>query len=1179
MNPLSIYSSIRSWVDSYAGVIGRRFISLIWVIALAVVIWLYGGELVLGGVQPLGPTLNRLIAIGVIVLIWLIWTLVSWRRAHRAESAMIDDLADSPELRAKAETQEELAELRKRLRHAMKLLRRVVGKRSGYAYEFPWYLLMGVPGAGKTTLLHNSGLKFPLGDAMSPEPVRGVGGTRNCDWWFTDRAVLIDTAGRYTTQETNAQRDKAGWLHFLGLLGRHRPSQPVNGVLVVLSLTDLTAQDPEDRLRETRSIRQRLAEIEEAVKLRVPVYLILTKADRLPGFTQFFDGMGQQQRDQVWGMTFEYERSRDAQALPKLFAREYAALQDRLNGLLLERLQQEPDVERRGHIFRFPAQIAALEEVLREVVEELTSGSAHVRAPMVRGVYFASATQEAAIVQKPGARVMQRSYFIGRLFSDVILGEAALVTRDRRASRRRRVVRGLAYGTVSAAAVAVVVGWTLSFTFNRSAIARTEESLARYTTLAESIPVRDVRDADFLSVLPAIEALARAPRAFNESDAPEWATLLKLAGIGFDQREKIESNHSASYRDALGALMLPRMMVHLAEEMRREDAAPDHVFDSLKHYLALAGVGPISVDEIEGYFAESFDALYPGSGREGTRLALRAHVEALLESPRLPTLAIDDALVEETREQIAERGPAERALDLLKASAEARALSPWRPSAALGPVGAQIFARRSGTGLDDGIEGLFTRIGYRQVVIPRLAEVAAAAAAEDWVRGPAREVGATATAVARDAMQLYATEFVEIWRTVLSDLAPRPVASLQRATDLAALLASEARPLQRLAASVAEASRLAAPTATAGSGEDVVAGLASSDGLTAAIDDVIADAALPIDPMAVPDPYASLRRALEPIEGDGIDPSRPSLTALPPLFDTLYEQLNRTTISGGDAAEVFAADSPLTEAIAALRTVGQRLPDPADAWTVALADEFSGIALERARSIASALWAADGARACRRAIVGRYPFDRSSGADVTLNDFARLFGPGGIFEQFFETHLEPFVDVSVSPWRWNGAGEAAGNPDGALAQFQRAARIRDAFFPAGSTSPTVALNFTLQALDPDATVAIARIDGDQSVHRPDRSIERTLRWPGPESVTRSEIRLLPNENRSFLVAQGTWSPFRIFDAGEVAAVSDNQFDVRYEIDGRFATFRVTTSSVNNPFQLDAMAEFACPGEL
>jgi type VI secretion system protein ImpL len=49
---------------------------------------------------------------------------------------------------------------------------------------------------------------------MGEQAVRGVGGTRNCDWWFTDQAVLIDTAGRFVTQDSDASQRQGhlGWL-------------------------------------------------------------------------------------------------------------------------------------------------------------------------------------------------------------------------------------------------------------------------------------------------------------------------------------------------------------------------------------------------------------------------------------------------------------------------------------------------------------------------------------------------------------------------------------------------------------------------------------------------------------------------------------------------------------------------------------------------------------------------------------------------------------------------------------------------------------------------------------------------------------------------------------------------------------------------------------------------------
>ncbi len=74
---------------------------------------------------------------------------------------------------------------------------------------------------------------------MGQGAVAGVGGTRLCDWWFTEEAVLIDTAGRYTTQDSDAAVDRAGWEAFLDLLKRTRPRQPLNGVLVAIALSDI----------------------------------------------------------------------------------------------------------------------------------------------------------------------------------------------------------------------------------------------------------------------------------------------------------------------------------------------------------------------------------------------------------------------------------------------------------------------------------------------------------------------------------------------------------------------------------------------------------------------------------------------------------------------------------------------------------------------------------------------------------------------------------------------------------------------------------------------------------------------------------------------------------------------------------------------------------------------------
>ncbi|MGO7867444.1 type VI secretion protein IcmF/TssM N-terminal domain-containing protein, partial [Rhizobium ruizarguesonis] len=88
----------------------------------------------------------------------------------------------------------------------------------------------------------------------------------------------------------------------------------------------------------------------------------------------------------------------------------------RVDTMLIERLQQEPNPELRGRIFRFPAELTSLKERLHEVVTELCSGSKLVEAPLLRGIYFASSTQREEKVTVPR---MRRSYFLSRLFKEV----------------------------------------------------------------------------------------------------------------------------------------------------------------------------------------------------------------------------------------------------------------------------------------------------------------------------------------------------------------------------------------------------------------------------------------------------------------------------------------------------------------------------------------------------------------------------------------------------------------------------------------------------------------------------------------------------------------------------------------------------------------------------------------
>lgn len=1161
MNPLSYFYTIRSYVESYAALVGRRFLSLLWVIALCVVIWFYGYLVALGDFKPLGTVQARLIAIGIIVAVWLVYIIVTIYRGRKQDK----ELVDSIEREALANRQAEIGEIQNRLKEALALLRRVTKKRFGYIYDLPWYVIFGAPGSGKTTALTNSGLQFPLGDALGENAVKGIGGTRNCNWWFADEAILIDTAGRYTTQDDLDGSSKAGWEGFLGLLRRYRRSQPINGALVTLSIPDLLNRDPEEQRQELRSIRQRLSELDEYLHARVPVYIVLTKADLLHGFVEFFDGFNKTDRQQVWGTTFKLDESYSAENLPQRLTEEFELLQQRVDAMLIERLQQEQNAEIRGRIFRFPAELARLKDRLHEALAELCASSPLIEAPLLRGVYFASGTQPET-EKSPAASRTRRSYFLSRLFKDVIFPEAALVMRDKRLSRRQLLVRRIAYA-VSATAVAIVfTGWIFTYFANTQALAEADRKLGAYEQLVQGIPVREVADADFLRILPALDNL----RDVNSGFARERVWNVSF---GLDQEDKIAGRQRDAYQRALNALLLPRMIVQLQKQLKDEKDVT-RTFNSLKLYGMLGGMGALDRDFLTTQTHQMFASLYPGDGRAAAREALDQHAKALADGVLAP-IELDARLIATARETIRDQAIGTRAYDILAGLPQGRELMEWTPATAFGPLGERAFERRSKAPMAEGIEGLFTADGYRRVVIPQVAHAARIALSEGWVRGSDDAIkGATVEQVAQAALQIYFDRFEKIWSDTLSDLRVKPSQSLGDAVETTRALANERNILAEAAKSIAEATNLRlAPGANPASLASATA--TESDAMAAVLAATVSAA----------DPYARLRDMLaakgaaagEQANGGkaGGSPSEQLLAD----FKMLNEQLARSATTSDEVAKVFDVDSQLTKANQDLLQQARELPAPLDVWVAGVAADVGSLAVKSARSRIAELWTADSASLCSSIVTGRYPFDRTSARDVAIADFTRLFGPAGVFQSFFKQRMEPFVDKTTTPWSWKGTFGAAGIPSSAVAQFENADKISRAFFPNGSETPAVSINVKPVSLTNASSAVMLEIEGERVVYYHGPIQAKSITWPSRENTASlSRIAFQPGGWQQAITENGDWSPFRLLDGANIENQSGDLLRVRFENAGQAAEFDIQFGSVLNPFKLDAIASFACPAQ-
>lgn len=605
-----------------------------------------------------------------------VWALLNRREDQRERAAnarLVEALAASrdPELKASLE---ELDTVRERLDDLLgRLMTQRFGARWGgrYLYQLPWYLVIGAPGSGKTTALANARLGAALGGGQDALPVQNLGGTRNCDWWFTDQAVLIDTAGRYTTQDSRRTVDGRVWSGLLDLLKEHRPRQPLNGVLLTISLSDLAEWSEEERHNHAITIRQRLAELRAHLGLRVPVYLLCTKADLVEGFATFFDTLDRAERAQVWGMTFSAtsgsasaaaaDAKRDAALALEhgidplgVFHAQFASLLRRLDEWLPERLHQEPDIQRRSDVFAFPLRMADYEAALADLVDTAFTAEAEEEAPLLRGVYVTSATQSGTSAEAPA-----QTFFLERLLPEVVFPEANLVGVDRALERSRRRHGLVALGAAGAAGVAVGLFGLNSYRANDALLARAEAAVAHAEDairLLDSPPrsLGRVADSDFLAVLPALDALRALPGGWTERGA--WAPL--SMGGGLYQGERIGRPAEEVYRRALRSVFLSRIALRLEEQLRTNWARPDLLRPALRAYRMVGGQEPLDPAGLAEWLAADWQRTLPGPAHEERRRALGDHLAALVEVGFAP-VPPDEALVARVQE-VLEQAPASR---------------------------------------------------------------------------------------------------------------------------------------------------------------------------------------------------------------------------------------------------------------------------------------------------------------------------------------------------------------------------------------------------------------------------------------------------------------------------------------------------------------------------------------
>ncbi|WP_425093577.1 type VI secretion system membrane subunit TssM [Tropicimonas sp. S265A] len=1161
---------------------------------ISLFLWFLGPLLAVGAARPLDSLIERGLVIGLLWLLVIVFLTIRYLRIRRRDKDLTEEIAAvDPRDEALAD---ELKELSVKLKAALATLR---SSKSGrrQLYELPWYVIIGPPGAGKTTAIVNSGLNFPIDGPKDSNAIGGVGGTRNCDWWFTEDAILIDTAGRYTTQDSDTEADNAAWLGFLNILKKYRKRQPINGALVAISLSDLSMQDHETQMSHARAVRRRILELREQLGIRFPVYVLFTKSDLIAGFAEYFEPLGKEDREQVWGFTFDADQAKAREPALARFDDEFGLLLSQINGHMLERLTSELDPDRRGQIAAFPSQLASIRQVAKDFLNETFQETKYEDRILLRGVYFTSGTQEGTPIDRlmtGMARVFGvgraalgtgrgtgKSFFITRLFRDVVFPEAGLVSVDDSVERSYRWITRGAIAAAVLTAIGVSGLWLRSYLGNQALIAEASETVSAYRTAERAIPKSPIGDTDLPSVVPAMNLLRDLPD--NPLDQTPEDIDLALQ-FGLYQGDVIGTKAAQSYRSALNQHFLPRLLLRLEEQLQGNMNNSDFLYEGLKVYLMLGLDAPATDPELVSDWMEADWALsYPGESRATFRADLSSHLHALLSGP-MQKVDLNGPLIDQIRVLLAEMSLSERIYNGIISSAVAKELPEWRVVDIAGPAAGRVMTRSSGAPLSAGVPGIFTYRGFNEVFLEEALDVASRFQNERWVLGEGGGAAQSDLALAqmsRDVLGLYYTDYVEHYDRLLGDLDIVPLNNLSHAVEVTNVLSGPTSPIVNILEAVAQETRLTEERSVVSPDtEQAVGDLAAQNALRSIRNrrlrdmlNVLARAEGNTSAPAVPgayveDRFAWLHTLVQAEEGT---PSE--LDGIIAKFEEVYRELNRMSLNSAQATGSGATEQ-LMEAVT-------RLPGPLKRWASQVTSGSSGITAEGTRSQINARWQSEVAPFCAQALSGRYPLSAQATQEVTIQDFSRAFAPGGLIDKFFTDHLLQHVDTRARPWAWKTINQAElGISDAVLKQFQYASEIRDTFF-AGGGAPSIPFELTPQALDPSAQSVTLDIDGQSvSYQHGDQISPAALKWPGQVGLGRISFFPPSNTIENELTRDGPWGWFRLLSSAEVRDTEASEKKrVIFKVGGLIAIYEMRMGSAFNPFTLDALSSFQCPDSL
>lgn len=1101
-------------------------------------------------------TAGQIILIALILLLWpagILFNLFRKKRKVRAAARAESDAAATP-----AQNYDHLS---RGAEEAVQWLRSSGTARNGdSAYVLPWFLLIGPPGSGKTSLLLSAGMTFNALPSQRRRDQNLLRPTAACDWRITDNAVLIDTAGRYHTESPSHKEDHDEWLGLMGALRNYRRQRLLDGIVIAVSAAGLLAAGEAEIEQQAAILRARLDEVIKHNGSQLPVYLVFTHADGLPGFTDFFRSLNATERNQVWGATIPLAKARTAH---EQFDQEFDYLLESLMQRRLLRLSAAAAPAEQLNVFDFPLRIRDARNRFGRFTNALFRPNPFSELPLLRGFYFTSGAAvsgssqtEGQEAESEGVRVTGQGMFVSDLFQQVLPGDrniAAHFAQSQAGPGRMRKVM-IAAAAIGALCLLLLIGMLVSFVNNRSLVSEAESAGQAVLRHIEATRNADAAAPVTEDELRDLNSLRQTITQLDENDQSWLAPVLTRFGLYSGGR--ISPRLHEIYFDFVSQRFLHPAVTKLEQYLTtttpaeaKSDAATtdegelDQYYNKLKAYLMLESQERVQQDELQKQLAD----YWPEPGQKENLAFYAAEVSLHADTNlRVPRFQAQGSLVRSARDKLVSYPASSRIYNQLLSRISQR----LRKNNEAELIDLRKITEGQGTELFEvshpqPVPGAFTKEAYyRYVLGDSLPSLVEEARKEDYVTN---QTGAQNIdlKVIRDR---YFRDYATHWKVFLESitLSKKQIETREKAEEALERLSAPNSPIVFLMDRVSYQTNLAEPPVTGGLIGWLKGFFASRTPLAdnQAVKTTFGPVHTFINAKGETGAVAQYLRALEGL--------RAKLREVDGNWDKVAEK-QRTKDLGLKASEdaVRAALGTMKDTPA-----GVLMLQPVTAVREAI---FRGNYEELARR-----W--EQLYPLARNLENAFPFAETA-TDVPVQDLSDFFNPGnGKFQEFLNL-AKDYFNPQGEQWQLKPTAQGKFS-DRFVKYLNDARRLQSALFPNGQLK--VDCNLTLES-GPDVELSV---DG-KTINTTDKKSD-VFSWPNT-----SGAKITAKTGGTSLDFPRSWGLYRLFTKGGGNSRSVGRgYQLVWMLDnGTAVKAQLEPQSSKNPFDLNLFRLLRAPNSL